>query len=73
MAACDAWYKFRYVNLELIAETVMLESARGAMLDANLSRARFVFYTPALLPGTETITTLVFMGDEAFPQKLNLI
>lgn len=73
MAACGARYKFRYFDV----------GAYGRDSDAGVfSRSHFRFQLiqgklhlppPAPLPGTEIITPPVFVGDEPFPQKVNLM
>lgn len=73
MAACDAKYKFRYIDIGAYGRDSDAGVFSRSHFGSQLIKGRLPLPPPAPLPGTEIITPAVFLGDEAFPQKVNLM
>lgn len=73
MAACDARYRFFFVDVGAYGRDsdagVFARSAFGA----QLIRGQLPLPAHAPLPGMDIWTPPVFVADEAFPQKVNLM
>lgn len=73
MALVDAKYRFRYINVGAQGRI----SDAGVFSECRLSRAlasqQLNLPEPTQLPGSTTIAPYMFLADEAFPLKLNLI
>lgn len=73
MAACDAYYKFTYVDIGAPGSShdsaVFRESSYGkALINGTLSLPE-----PAVLPGTDTHFPFFFAADAAFPLHPNIM
>ncbi|XP_063049901.1 uncharacterized protein LOC134444562 [Engraulis encrasicolus] len=73
MAACDAKYRFTYVHVGAHGK----ESDGGVLSRSKFGKKLIDGSLPLLpcapLPGTDVLTPPVFVADEAFPQKINLM
>lgn len=73
MAACDANYRFTFVDIGAFGK----ESDTGVFsrthFGEQLIQGRLPLPPHTPLPGTDVLTPPVFVADEAFPQKINLM
>ena len=73
MAVCDATYRFTFIDIGAFGR----ESDAGVFVrtefGAQLIQGQLPLPPHAPLPGTDVLTPPVFVADEAFPQKVNIM
>ncbi|XP_059930001.1 uncharacterized protein LOC132473757 [Gadus macrocephalus] len=73
MAVCDANYRFTFIDIGAFGR----ESDAGVFgrteFGAQLIQGQLPLPPHAPLPGTDVLTPPVFVADEAFPQKVNIM
>ncbi|XP_070819492.1 uncharacterized protein [Chaetodon trifascialis] len=73
MAACDAQYCFTFVDIGAFGKESDAGVFTRTKFGEQLIQGRLPLPPHAPLPGTDVLTPLVFVADEAFPQKINLM
>lgn len=73
MAACDAQYRFTFVDVGAFGKESDAGVFSRSKWGAEVLEGRLPPLPCAALPGTDVVTPHVFVADEAFPQKINLM
>lgn len=73
MAACDAKYRFTFVDVGAYGRDSDAGVFGRTNFGAQLIQGRLPLPPQAPLPGLDIWTPSVFVADEAFPQKVNLM
>lgn len=73
MAACDANYRFTFVDIGAFGKESDAGIFGRTAFGTQLIKGELPLPPHAPLPGTDVLTPPVFVADEAFPQKVNLM
>ena len=73
MAVCDANYRFTFVDIGAFGRASNAGVFGRTKIGAQLIQGLLPLPPHAPLPGTDVLTPPVFVADEAFPQKINLM
>ncbi|KFM66234.1 hypothetical protein X975_13344, partial [Stegodyphus mimosarum] len=72
MAACDAHYTFLYVDIGNFGKISDGGGFENSSLDQKLQNSYFL-PSPAILTDSNKVLSFVFIEDEAFPLKTNML
>lgn len=70
---CDARYKFTFVDIGAYGRDSDAGVFSRSSFGSQLIQGKLPLPPPSPLPGSEVLTPRVFVSDEAFPQKVNLM
>ncbi|KAF7646310.1 hypothetical protein LDENG_00190140 [Lucifuga dentata] len=73
MAVCNARYRFTVVDIAALSHDSDAGVFARSCFRSQLIQGKLAILPPSTLPGSEVQSPHVFVGDEAFPLKVNMM